>query len=79
MFSLITFQFVDALSLPKRPEPEKRVLSLDKPVTDVDYEFLRTIFVPANKNSLTLTFPQFFSDERLQGYAIVLNILSGKT
>ena len=55
------------------------MLSLDKPVTDVDYEFLRTIFVPANKNSSTLTFPKFFNDEKLQGYAIVLKILSGKT
>ena len=79
MFSLITFQFVEALSLSTRLAGEKRVLSLDKPVTDVDYEFLRTIFVPANKNSSTLTFPQFFNDEKLQGYAIVLKILSGKT
>ena len=62
-----------------RPAAENRVLSLDKPVTDVDYEFLRTIFVPATKNSSTLTFPKYFNDERLQGYAIVLKILSGKT
>ena len=55
------------------------MLSLDKPVTDVDCEFLRTIFVPTNKNSSTLTFPKFFNDEKLQGYAIVLKILSGKT
>ncbi|CAH3025299.1 unnamed protein product [Porites evermanni] len=66
--------FVDALST--RPVAEKRVLSLDKPVTDVDCEFLRTIFVPANKNSSTLTFPHLFNDEKLQGYAIVLKILS---
>ena len=79
MFSLITFQFVEALSLSTRLAGEKRVLSLDKPVTDVDCEFLRTIYVPANKNSSTLTFPNFFNDEKLQGYAIVLNILSGKT
>ncbi|CAH3026264.1 unnamed protein product [Porites evermanni] len=66
--------FVDALST--RPAAEKRVLSLDNPVTDVDCEFLRTIYVPANKNSSTLTFPQFVNDEKLQGYAIVLKILS---
>ena len=55
------------------------MLSLDKPITDVDREFLRTIFVPATKNSSTLTFPNFFNDEKLQGYAIVLKVLSGKT
>ena len=79
MFSLITFQFVEALSLSTRLAAEKRVLSLDKPITDVDREFLRTIFVPATKNSSTLTFPKFFNDEKLQGYAMVLKIISGKT
>ena len=76
-FTLFTFQFVDALST--RPAAENRVLSLDKPVTDVDREFLRTIFVPATKNSSTLTFPKFFNDEKLQGYAVALKIISGKT
>ena len=76
-FTLFTFQFVDALAT--RPAAENRVLSLDKPVTDVDREFLRTIFVPATKNSSTLTFPKFFNDEKLQGYAVVLKIISGKT
>ena len=76
-FSLVTLQFVDALST--RRVAEKRVLSLDTPVTDVDCEFLRKIYVPATENSKTLTFPKNPDDEKLQGYAIVLKIISGKT
>ncbi|CAH3194976.1 unnamed protein product, partial [Porites evermanni] len=54
----------------------ERVLTLDKPLNDADCEFLRTIFVPATKNHSTLSFPKFFDEEKLQGYAIVLKIIS---
>ena len=54
------------------------MLTLDKPLNDADCEFLRIIFVPATKNHSTFSFPIFFDEEKLQGYAIVLKIISGK-
>ena len=69
-------QFEKALST--TPTDNKRVLTLDKPLNDADCEFLRTIFVPATKNHSTFSFPIFFDEEKLQGYAIVLKIISGK-
>ena len=74
---LIALQFEEALSTSTTTEGE-RVLTLDKPVNDADCEFLRTIYVPATKNHSTLRFPQSFDEEKLQGYAIVLKIISGK-
>jgi len=69
-------QFEEALST--TPTEGKRVLTLDRPLNDADCEFLRTIFVPAKKNDSTFSFPKFFDEEKLQGYAIVLKIISGK-
>ena len=69
-------QFEEAMST--TPTEDKRVLTLDKPLNDVDCEFLRTIYVPATKNDSTFSFPKFFDEEKLQGYAIVLKIISGK-
>ena len=73
---LIALQFEEALST--TTTEGERVLTLDKPLNDADCEFLRTIFVPATKNHSTLSFPKFFDEEKLQGYAIVLKIISGK-
>ena len=73
---LIALQFEEALST--TTTEGERVLTLNKPLNDADCEFLRTIFVPATKNHSTLSFPKFFDDEKLQGYAIVLKIISGK-
>ena len=69
-------QFEKALST--TPPEGNRVLTLDKPLNDADCEFLRIIFVPATKNHSTFSFPIFFDEEKLQGYAIVLKIISGK-
>ncbi|XP_073240249.1 uncharacterized protein [Porites lutea] len=66
--------FEEAMST--TPTDDKRVLTLDKPLNDADCEFLRTIFVPAMKNDSTFSFPKFFDEEKLQGYAIVLKIIS---
>ena len=71
-------QFEEALSTTPTDPEGKRVLTLDKPLNDADCEFLRTIFVPATKNHSTFSFPKFFDEEKLQGYAIVLKIISGK-
>ena len=60
------------------PTEGKRVLTLDKPLNNADCEFLRTIYAPATKNDSTFSFPKFFDEEKLQGYAIVLKIISGK-
>ena len=73
---LIALQFEEALST--TTTEGERVLTLNKPLNDADCEFLRTIFVPATKNHSTLSFPKFFDEEKLQGYAIVLKIISGK-
>ena len=73
---LIALQFEEALST--TTTEGERVLTLDKPLNDADCEFLRTIFVPATKNHSTFSFPKFFDEEKLQGYAIVLKIISGK-
>ena len=73
---LLALQFEEALST--TTTEGERVLTLEKPLNDADCEFLRTIFVPATKNHSTLSFPKFFDEEKLQGYAIVLKIISGK-
>ena len=41
-------------------------------------QFLRSIFVPAIKDRSTLSLPKNFDEEKIQGYAIVLKIISGK-
>ena len=73
---LLALQFEEALST--TTTEGERVLTLEKPLNDADCEFLRTIFVPATKNHSTLSFPKFFDEEKLQGYAIVLKIISVK-
>ena len=65
-------QFVEALTTGKKS------LSLDEPLTDEDCQFLRSIFVPAIKNRSTFSLPKNFDEEKIQGYAIVLKIISGK-
>jgi len=65
-------QFVEALTTGKKS------LSLDEPLTDEDCQFLRSIFVPAIKDRSTLSLPKNFDEEKIQGYAIVLKIISGK-
>ena len=65
-------QFVEALTTGKKS------LSLDEPLTDEDCQFLRSIFVPAIKNQSILALPKNFDEEKIQGYAIVLKIISGK-
>ena len=65
-------QFVEALTT-----GHKR-LCLDEPLTDEDCQFLRSIFVPAIKNQSILALPKNFDEEKIQGYAIVLKIISGK-
>ena len=64
-------QFKDALA-----KDQKR-FSLDAPLTDADREFLQAIFVPAAPNQSTVDLSRL-SDEKIQGYAIVLKIIAGK-
>lgn len=68
----LLLQFVEALTTGKKS------LSLDEPLTDEDCQFLRSIFVPAFKNRSILSLPKNFDEEKSQGYAIVLKIISGK-
>ena len=68
----LLLQFVEALTTGKKS------LSLDEPLTDEDCQFLRSIFVPAIKDRSTLSLPKNFDEEKIQGYAIVLKIISGK-
>ncbi|CAH3174123.1 unnamed protein product, partial [Porites lobata] len=62
--------FVEALTTGKKS------LSLDEPLTDEDCQFLRSIFVPAIKDRSTFSLPKNFDEEKIQGYAIVLKIIS---
>ena len=68
----LLLQFVEALTT------DKKSLSLDEPLTEEDCQFLRSIFVPAFKNRSILSLPINFDEEKIQGYAIVLKIISGK-
>lgn len=54
---------------------QKRLL-LDEPLTAADCQFLRSIFVPAFDNRVTVNLPKAFDEEKIQGYAIVLKIIS---
>jgi len=52
-------------------------LTVNKPLTDADRDFLQTIFVPALPSE-DIVYLSSFPDEKLQGYAIAFKFISGK-
>ena len=70
-FPLIALQFEDALA------KKQKTFSLDAPLSDADREFLQAIFVPALPHHSMVDFSRL-TDEKIQGYAIVLKIIAGK-
>ena len=52
-------------------------MTVNKPLTDADRDFLQTIFVPALPSEDIVDLSSF-PDEKLQGYAIAFKFISGK-
>jgi len=52
-------------------------LTVNKPLTEADRDFLQTIFVPALPSEDIVDLSPF-PDEKLQGYAIAFKFISGK-
>lgn len=56
---------------------ENQTLSFDKPLTEEDCQFLRSIYLRCHIGDREMKLPESFDEDKIQGYAIVLKKTAG--